>query len=138
MLDIKNVQINGESMTKHIAIPTDDGQTISSHLGQARYFQVISLEDGKVLSSEARQKVSHTHQQHSHDESSQAHPGKAMFEAIQDCQVLIAGGMGSPAFERARSMGMEVYLTGEKQIEAAMQAYQAGKLDSDMRRVHNH
>jgi predicted Fe-Mo cluster-binding NifX family protein len=61
-----------------------------------------------------------------------------MFETIRDCQVLIAGGMGSPAYERAMSMGMEVYLTREKRIEGALQAYQAGKLDSDMRRVHVH
>jgi predicted Fe-Mo cluster-binding NifX family protein len=125
-------------MIKHIAIPTDDGNTISSHLGQARYFQVISLDDGITLSSELREKAFHTHQDHTHDESSEVHPGKAMFETIRDCQVLISGGMGSPAYERAKSMGMEVYLTGEKQIEAAMQAYQAGNLDSDMRRVHNH
>jgi predicted Fe-Mo cluster-binding NifX family protein len=125
-------------VTKTIAIPTDDGTTISSHLGQARFFLVVSLEDGKVLSSERREKVSHTHQDHAHDDSDQTHPGKAMFETIRDCQVLIAGGMGSPAFERAKSMGMETYLTREKQIDAAMQAYQAGTLDSDMRRIHIH
>ena len=125
-------------MTKIIAFPTDDGKTISSHLGQARYFQVIRLEDGKILDNEMRAKVSHTHQEHSPDESNQAHPGKAMFETIRDCQVLIAGGMGKPAFERAKSMGMEVYLTGEKYIDVAMQAYQAGTLDTDMRRVHVH
>jgi len=125
-------------MTKNIVFPTDDGETISSHLGQARFFQVISLEDGKVLGSELREKVSHTHQNHSHTEGDQVHPGQAMFATIRDCQVLIAGGMGSPAYERAKSLGMEVYLTSEKRIDDALTAYRAGKLDSDMRRIHVH
>lgn len=122
---------------KTIAFPTDDGQTISSHLGQAQYFQVIRTEDGKSLGSELRSKPSHSHHDHAHEQG-QVHPGQAMFEAIHDCQVLIAGGMGAPAYERAMAMGMEVYLTGEKLISAALQAYQDGKLASDMRRVHLH
>jgi predicted Fe-Mo cluster-binding NifX family protein len=46
--------------------------------------------------------------------------------------------MGSPAYKRAKSMGMEIYLTGEMQIEAAIQAYRVGKLATNMQRVHNH
>jgi predicted Fe-Mo cluster-binding NifX family protein len=130
--------MEGEHMAKSIAFPTDDGNTISSHLGQAQYFRVFRIDEQGALSSELREKPSHTHLDHSHDESSQVHPGQVMFETIRDCQVLIAGGMGTPAYERAMSMGIEVYLTGEKNISDALRAYQAGKLVSDMRRVHVH
>ncbi len=41
-------------MTK-VAFPTDDGETISQHLGQALFFQVVMIEDGKVQSSERRE-----------------------------------------------------------------------------------
>ncbi len=125
-------------MVIKIVFPTDEGQSISSHLGQANYFQVIYLEDGKIFGSELREKVSHSHQDHSNSESGKVHPGQAMFEAIRDCQVLIAGGMGTPAYDRARSMGLEVILTGEKLISTALKAYQDGKLVSDLRRVHAH
>ena len=40
-----------------IAFPTDDGETISKHLGQAKYFQVMMFENGHVQSTERREKV---------------------------------------------------------------------------------
>jgi predicted Fe-Mo cluster-binding NifX family protein len=121
-----------------IAIPSDDGETISKHLGQARYFQVITLEDGQVKSSERREKASHSHQDHQHDHEVGIHPGQQMIEAIRDCQVLIAGGMGQPMFDRATASGLAVYLAIEDRISDAVEAYQKGTLTSDLRRVHAH
>lgn len=121
-----------------IAFPTDDGETISKHLGQAKYFQVVTFENGQVASTERREKASHSHQDHSHEQEGGVHPGQAMIEAIRDCQVLIAGGMGQPMYNRATSSGLEVYLTGEDRISDAVEAYLKGTLTSDMRRVHTH
>ncbi len=121
-----------------IAFPTDDGQTISKHLGQARYFQVITLENGQVQSSEQREKAIHAHGDHSHEHEVGNHPGQQMIEAIRDCQVLISGGMGQPMYQRAVSSGMQVYLTGEDRIADALAAFQQGQLASDMRRIHMH
>jgi len=121
-----------------IAFPTDDGETISKHLGQAKYFQVVTFENGQVQSTERREKASHSHQDHSHEQEAGGHPGQVMIEAIRDCQVLIAGGMGQPMYNRAISSGLEVYLTGEDRISEAIEAYQKGTLTSDMRRVHTH
>jgi len=121
-----------------IAFPTDDGETISKHLGQAKYFQVVTFENGQVQSTERREKASHSHQDHSHEQEAGVHPGQAMIEAIRDCQVLISGGMGQPMYNRAISSGLEVYLTGEDRISEAIEAYQKGTLSSDMRRVHTH
>ena len=124
-------------MTK-IAFPTDDGETISKHLGQAHYFQVVSFENGQIQSSERREKASHTHQDHSHEQETGVHPGQQMIEAISDCQVLIAGGMGQPVYNRAVSAGITVYLTGEDRISDALKRYEQGNLVSDMRRIHMH
>jgi predicted Fe-Mo cluster-binding NifX family protein len=60
-----------------------------------------------------------------------------MFEVIADCHVLLAGGMGVPAWEKARSAGLQVILTGGK-IEDALKAYANGALTSDERRLHQH
>lgn len=42
-----------------IAIVTDDEQSISAHFGRARFFQVVTLEDGRVVSRERRAKPAH-------------------------------------------------------------------------------
>lgn len=124
-------------MTK-IAFPTDDGETISKHLGQAHYFQVITLEDGQIHSSERRDKASHNHQDHQQEHEAGIHPGQQMIEVIRDCQVLIAGGMGQPMYNRAEAVGMTVYMTGDDRISDALEAYLQGNLTSDMRRIHMH
>ncbi|HRF50213.1 MAG TPA: NifB/NifX family molybdenum-iron cluster-binding protein [Anaerolineales bacterium] len=62
-----------------IAIVTDDEQSISAHFGRARFFQVVTLEDGRVVSRERRAKPAHgghgagsSHAVSSHAGSSQA------------------------------------------------------------------
>jgi len=124
-----------------IAFPTDDGETISRHFGRAPYFKVIALENGAVAATEMRgnpadEGHAHTHDHaHSHDRG-QGHGAK--FALVADCQVLIGGGMGQPAYDRLQAMGLSVYLIGEKSITAALAQYQAGGLTSDLRRVHAH
>jgi predicted Fe-Mo cluster-binding NifX family protein len=121
-----------------IAFPTDDGETISKHLGQARFFQVVTLHNEQVQSSERREKAAHSHQGREHDHAAGLHPGQAMIDVIRDCQVLIAGGMGQPMYNRATASGLVVILTGEDRIVEALEAFQQGNLSSDMRRVHAH
>ena len=153
---------------KKIAFPSEDGQTISRHLGRAPYFIVATLQDGQPPAFEQRPKPhhgsdhEHSDQQahdHSAPQAAPLHPElqkaapnpetsisvsanpegvHAMFSVIADCQVLVAGGMGEPAYQRALAYGLDVYLTGEWKIEAALAAYQAGQLESDLRRVHAH
>jgi predicted Fe-Mo cluster-binding NifX family protein len=128
-----------EKKPMKIALTTDDGQTISSHFGQARFFRVITTEDGQPVLSEQRDKAWHVHgQPHTSGPAGAAavHPGQAMFETISDCQVLITGGIGEPAFARAQTMGIIVFLTGEKEIEKALQSYLNGLITSDLRRIH--
>jgi len=48
-------------MTTKLAIPTDDGETIRGHFGQAKYFRVITLEDDRAARSKLREKASHQH-----------------------------------------------------------------------------
>lgn len=123
-------------MNIKVAVPTDDGETICQHFGQAKYFKVITLENNQVKSSELREKASHPHGDHTHSEG--VHPGQQMVESISDCQVLISGGMGTPALRRATAAGLKVILTGNPSIQAAVQAYLAGTLDNNPSLVHSH
>jgi predicted Fe-Mo cluster-binding NifX family protein len=122
---------------KKIAFPTDDGETISAHLGRAPFFLVASVEDSGTATFEKRAKPHHgegeEHGQHSHSGHGM---GPSMFAPIADCQILIAGGMGEGAFEYARAQELEVILPAEKNIRAALEAYRSGTLVSDPRRIH--
>ena len=71
-------------------------------------------------------------------EPSTDHGHGGMFAQLADCQVLIAGGMGQPAYDRAQAQGMTVFTPSLKQIDEALAAYVAGTLESDTRRVHAH
>ena len=123
-------------MSIKIAIPTDDGETISRHFGQAKSFKVITLETDRVSNTELRQKANHQHGDHSHTEG--VHPGQQMVETISDCKILIAGGMGTPAYDRATAAGLKVIMTGLSSINEAVQAYAAGNLENNPSLVHAH
>ena len=128
---------------KKIAIVTEDGQRVSSHFGQAPFFQVFSVNEGQVTAEEQRQKPynighHHHHEDHDHQQNHHHHvKGAQMFAVIADCQVLISGGMGKPAFQKAAAAGLEVFLAGGK-IQDVLQAYLRGDLASDERRIHAH
>jgi predicted Fe-Mo cluster-binding NifX family protein len=124
---------------KKIAFATDDGKTISSHLGRAQYFQVVTLEDSGGVSFEQRLKPHHGAEQVSPQQEHSGHGmGQAMIASISDCQVLIAGGMGEPVYQRALAQGLEVIMPAEKGIQEALDAYRKGTLASDIRRIHQH
>jgi predicted Fe-Mo cluster-binding NifX family protein len=42
-----------------IAAITENGTTISQHFGRAPYYLVVTVEDGKVVSKEQRDKAGH-------------------------------------------------------------------------------
>lgn len=124
---------------KKIAFPTDDGETISRHLGEAPYYVVVLVDDLENVAFEKRDKPHHNHgQEEPPGEHDHAQRGPAMFEPILDCQVLISGGLGQPAYDHARSQGLEVLLPAYRNINDALEAYRSGTLVSDMRRVHKH
>ncbi len=120
-----------------IAFPTDDGKTISAHLGQAPYFEVAEYDDNREPRFEQREKPYHGGEHHHEGESHMSH-AQSMLQPVEDCQVLISGGMGQPVYDQALRQGLQVILTGEKDIQAALQAFREGRLASDDRRIHMH
>jgi predicted Fe-Mo cluster-binding NifX family protein len=130
-----------------IATITEDGTTISQHFGRAPLYVVATIEDGKIISKETRDKAGHhTFAAHQHPEMA---PGErhgydagaqsrhtSMAEAIADCQVLIAGGMGWGAYESMRSYNIETVVTDIESIDEAINMYIAGTLTNLMERLH--
>jgi predicted Fe-Mo cluster-binding NifX family protein len=129
-------------MTLKIAAVTDDGQTISQHFGRARYYAVLTIEDGKIVAREQREKMGHAHFAGEPHESVQADPRGhgfspaeqdrhvLMAEAIRDCHFLLARGMGGGAYSSLEQLGIRPVITDIADIdEAALQAAQGVIVD---------
>ena len=135
-------------MTK-ITIVTDDHKTISAHFGRATFYEVLTVEKGKVVSQETRPKPGHNQFANEHDDEHHAEPGHAhgfgpaaegrharMFEPIRDCQILVARGMGQGAYDNLKSLGIQPILTDISEIDQAVKAYMDGQLVDHMERCH--
>jgi predicted Fe-Mo cluster-binding NifX family protein len=130
-----------------IAAITDDEVNISQHFGRAPYYVVVTVDAGKVTAKETRSKAGHhtfaAHEppklapgeQHGYDAGSQSRH-ESMAEAISDCQVLLAGGMGWGAYEAMKGYGIETIVTDVKDIDDAVELYLAGRLTNLMDRLH--
>lgn len=121
-----------------IAVISDDGQTISRHFGRATHYLVATIENGQISKREMREKMSHHHPGHTdsagegqpNHESSQEHHLKHanMAQAIADCEVLLCGGMGTPAYESMRTLGIRPVVTELSSVDEAIMAYLDGNL----------
>lgn len=130
-----------------IAAISDDGVNISQHFGRAPLYVVLTVEDGKVISKEKRDKAGHhtfaagqhpdtaPGERHGYDAGAQSRHD-TMAQSIADCQVLLAGGMGWGAYDSLKSRGIETMVTDVENIEEAVRLYLEGKLPNLMERLH--
>ncbi len=127
--------------TFKIVAVTEDGEKLSSHFGMAQLYKVFTVEDGQVTGAVLLDKPHHQvhpdHSQHSHHDGHGHDLHEDMFAPIRDCQVLLVGGMGQGAFNRAQAARLEVVFVGGT-IDQAVQDYLSGKLVSNARRLHIH
>jgi predicted Fe-Mo cluster-binding NifX family protein len=130
-----------------IAAISDDGVHISQHFGRAEMYVVLTVEDGQILAEETRPKLGHgafVSQPHA-DLDAQGRHGfgagaqsrhQQMAEAIGDCDVLIAGGMGWGAYESLKGYGIRPIVTDVTDIREAVSRLLAGDLPDLMERLH--
>lgn len=130
-----------------IAAVSDDGITISQHFGRAAYYVVVTINDGKTVAREKREKMGHaqfggeTHAEgndprgHGFDAASQSRHAR-MASAIADCEVLLARGMGSGAYDSMRAAGIRPVVTDVANIDDAVNAYLAGTLTDHVEKLH--
>lgn len=132
-----------------IAAVSEDGVTISQHFGRAPLYMVVTIEDGKIVSREKREKLGHnqfggeTHQA-AHGEDPRGHGfdpiahdrHARMVTAIADCQVLLARGMGAGAYESMQQAHIRPVVTDVANIDEAVQAYLASSLKDHIEKLH--
>ena len=125
-----------------IAAVSGDGITISQHFGRAPFYVVVTVEDGKIVSRERRDKMGHAqfagepHVEEAHGADPRGHGFGAdaqsrharMAAAIADCDVLLARGMGAGAYQSMEQAGIRPVVTDIANIDEAVQAYVEGRL----------
>jgi predicted Fe-Mo cluster-binding NifX family protein len=130
-----------------IAAITEDGKTISQHFGRAPYYLVLTIEEGKIVKREMRDKIGHHHfsaQPHAEEPQNAGHgmdlashdKHVSMAEVIADCQALLCGGMGMGAYESMRRLNIKPVVTDLSDIDTAAQAYINGKLIDHTEMLH--
>ena len=135
-----------ESTTINIAAVTDDGTTISQHFGRAKFYEVLFVENGKVVKRERREKLGHNnfaqeeHHHHSgeqHGQDQHSHNKHvSMAEAIKDCQTLLTRGMGNGAYQSLLQLNIKPILTDIKNIDDAVQAVINGSIIDHTEKLH--
>ncbi len=130
-----------------VAIVTDDGLTVSQHFGRARFYLVVEVDGGKEIDRELRPRFTpHRSGGAGHGESHA--PGQphgtgpeamrrhaSMIEAIEDCQFLIAGGMGTGAVQAMEAAGIRVTLTDVRRIDQVLEEFLGGTLQNRRERM---
>lgn len=126
------------SKRTRLAFVSDDGETISSHFGRAQHYVVISLSDGEINGREIREKFSpHSAGGQQQDQHDHQEKHRRMVQPIQDCQLVVARGMGYGAHQHLESAGLDIILTDLSSIDEAVQAYVAGELSHQPDRLHH-
>ena len=114
-----------------IAVPTNDGSSVSDHFGRSAAFLVFEVDGGKIISREMRSNTA----QHSHSEGScgdahgrhEPHSHDAILSTLAGCDVVLCGGMGWRAAEALKSGGITpMMLAGPGSAEKAVSAYLSG------------
>ena len=129
-----------------IAVVSEDEVNISQHFGRAPYYVVLTVEEAEIVDSETRSKAGHRTfaaqghprlapgERHGYDAGSQA-KHQSMAEAIADCEVLIAGGMGQGAYESLKGYGIRPIVTDVGDIREAALRCAKGDLPNLMERL---
>lgn len=132
-----------------IAIVTDNKKTISQHFGRASHYMVVTIEDGKFISREIRDKMGHAefqgeHNEDHHHEGGEQHGHGAtadhkhdrMAETITDCEAVLCRGMGMGAYEYMKARKIRPVVTDIADIDEAVLAYANGQIVDHIEKLH--
>lgn len=125
-----------------LAIASNNGVTIQRHFGRTSQYVVVTIEDGEEIAREVRtmdarpnllevgQHGDHEHG-HGHGQGQGNHHRRhrSLLTPIEDCDVLIAGGMGRPMAQAAEASGVDLILTNERLVDDIVASYLDGSLE---------
>jgi len=112
-----------------IAFPTRDYQAITGHFGKMKGLLVLDIVASVEVGREQRDMSGMAHH---------GHGGKAEFisENLADCDVLIAGGMGTSMVDHIEATNTQIVLTDIKPIDRALAEYLSGTIEHKPQLAH--
>ncbi|GBE23299.1 MAG TPA: hypothetical protein ENH00_08495 [Actinobacteria bacterium] len=114
-----------------LAIASSNGVTIQRHFGRTKDYVVVTVDDGREVAREVRSVESPAQlvEVGGHGPGQFESRMRIMTASVQDCDVLVAGGMGHPMVDAIERAGLDVILTNERLVEDIISAYLAGTLE---------
>ena len=124
-----------------IAIPTDDKNHIAAHTGRCQGFAIYDVTDGVIQEIEVRANTMEGRQHHqlgageddAHGAHGHHHSHHSLLDALSDCQLMIAHGMGPRLVDDLANRGIDVFFTQESDLRKAVEAYASGELAANPR-----
>lgn len=105
------------STQQRVAFATMNGRTITKHFGHVKSYVVAEIVDLQ----EQRRFVVTVDKPAPHDRGKgRGHDHDAKLVPIEDCDTIIAGGMGTPMADRILAAGFNLILTSETDIDKAI------------------
>jgi predicted Fe-Mo cluster-binding NifX family protein len=116
-----------------IAIATEDGISVSRHFGRSAFFLVLDvMEDATIKNREMRENSFTEHARgscHQDGHRNESHSHSAVIGALEDCEAVLAGGMGWRAAGELSGHGIKTFVTEpDCSVEQAVSLYLTGKL----------
>ena len=115
-----------------IAVPTNDGLSISEHFGRSAAFLVYETENARIVSSELRKNQgleAHEGGSCAGDRAAEPHTHGTILLSLVGCDAVICGGMGARAAEALKQAGVrEVLFTRPGPATEAVNAFLKGEL----------
>jgi predicted Fe-Mo cluster-binding NifX family protein len=130
-----------------IAIPSDEGIHLSQHFGRTLGFAIFEVADGQIINQEYRpnsftghalgQHQEHQHHGAEHNDHAQ-HSHNRILNALNDCEIVIAGGMGRRLLDDLTIAGKKIFITSQLETRKAMEMFLADELKSDKESCSHH
>ncbi|TKJ36580.1 iron-molybdenum cofactor biosynthesis protein [candidate division LCP-89 bacterium B3_LCP] len=116
-----------------IAIPSDEGTNIAAHTGRAGGFVIYDIDNNQAARVEYRSNTFTAHAKgECNGEENQKHHAHSdhgeLLDALHDCQVMIARGMGPRLVMDLARRNIEVVFCESDVADTAAQQYAAGEL----------
>jgi predicted Fe-Mo cluster-binding NifX family protein len=114
-----------------IAVPTNDGVTLSAHFGRSAAFLIFELENGQITKRETRPNGAHHAAGNGECQQGggEVHSHTGIVAVLADCDAVLCCGMGSRAAEALKTAGIApVPVSVSGSAEELVAAYATGSL----------
>jgi len=130
-----------------IAVPSDEGRYLSQHFGRTLGFSIFEVTNGQIVNQIYRPNtftghalgLHYEHQHHGADNDDHTrHSHGSILSALNDCEIVIAGGMGQRLYIDLTGAGKKVFITTQRETRKAVEMFLADELSSDKEACEHH